>query len=139
MQNNFSSGLSMQIPQENVFTGLDFCENFDYEFERIAKNYNLHRRQEVKEFIGQHDELLQYLDSVTQIINHYFPNYLKCLTFCDDFEFEELNDITIYINSSESSFERDCQKFNELEVKLITMDGFSAKIKKLVSVDLWLI
>ncbi len=127
----------MQIPQENMYTGLSIKPSFDSEFDELSKEYKIHKSQHVKEFIENNCGLLDYINKITPIINIYFPKHLKCITFCRDYEFEELTDITIYIKSSDDSFDDDCERFDELEIEIIKMNGFS-KIKNLVSMDLWL-
>lgn len=139
MQNNYSQKIFMQIPQENTYTGLALKPDLNEEFNKLSNNYKVHRIHQVKEFIKNNPELMNYINKITPIINKFFPKHIKCITFCRDYEFEELNDITIYINSSNESFDDDCEKFDELEVEIIKLNGFTTNIKKLVSMDLWLI
>lgn len=60
------------------------------------------------------------------------------MTFCEDYEFEELNDITIYIPSSETRFESDWKKFKEMEIEILKMKEFPRRMNTLISIDLWL-
>lgn len=60
------------------------------------------------------------------------------MTFCEDYEFEELNDITIYIPSSETAFESDWKKFKEMEIEILKMKEFPRRMNTLISIDLWL-
>lgn len=139
MQQNYSQRLEIQIPRENIYTGLEIRPDFDDEFERLSKNYKIHRIDQVKKFIKKNSELIGYINTITPIIEEYFPKNLKCITFCQDYEFEELNDITIYIHSSDDTFDEDCKKFDELEIEIIELNEFSTNITKLLSMDLWLI
>jgi hypothetical protein len=138
MYENFSLRQNMQITQENVYISGPDVKYLDEDFEKLSDDYEIHNPQEIKEFIGNNDELIPYIDKITPIINSHFPNYQKCLTFCQDPEFEELNDITIYINCSESEFDAEWKKLDELEKELFYINEFSAEVKGLISVDLWL-
>lgn len=138
MQKNFSLRQNMQIPQENHYTGILDRNVFDELIDILSKNYEVHNAECVKDFIEKNKELLPYINKITPIINKHFPDYKKCITFCQDPEFKELDDITIYINSIESTFDTDWKKLDILENELFYIDDFSSKIKGLITVDLWL-
>ena len=78
---NFSLMHNMQIPQENVYNIIKI-RNPDENIEELLKNFEIHKPQEVKEFIEENNELVQYINSITPLIDNYFPGYKKCLTFC---------------------------------------------------------
>lgn len=137
MYQNLFLRQNMQIPQENVYNPITIS-SLDKNIEDLSKNYEIHKPQEVKEFFEDYDELVQYISSITPLIDKHFPDYKKCLTFCQDPEFEELDDITIYIHSFKSQFDTDWKKLDELEKELFYLDGFSNQTKGLISVDLWL-
>lgn len=137
MYQNLFLRQNMQIPQENVYNPITIS-SLDKNIEDLSKNYEIHKPQEVKEFFEDYDELVQYISSITPLIDKHFPDYMKCLTFCQDPEFEELDDITIYIHSFKSQFDTDWKKLDELEKELFYLDGFSNQTKGLISVDLWL-
>ena len=111
--------------------------NIDEKIEKLSKYYNVHKTEEVIEFIKEHREIIPYLEKITPIINSYFPNKKKCLTFCKDPEFEELNDITIYIKSTKQTFESDWKKFDKLRTEILKNKEYPRKIKNLVSISLW--
>ena len=137
MYQNFSLRQNMQIPHENVHvTGT--AGNSDAEIYALSKNYQIHKPPELKEFIKDNAQLIQYINAITPLINNQFPNYKKCITFCKDPEFDELEDVTIYINSFKEDFDRGWKKLDELEKELFGIDEFSNKIKGLVSLDLWI-
>lgn len=138
MQKNFSLSQNMQIPQERWFTKTDISIDFNDEIEKLSKNYDIHKTQQIKDFIIKNTELICYIDTITPIINNHFPDYKKCITFCKDPEFDELDDITIYINSVKDEFDNDWKKLDKLEKELFCLSGFPTKIKGLISVDLWL-
>lgn len=137
MQNYYAPRLEMQIPQENRYFAVTFDSDFDREFDKLSKDYKIHKKHEVKEFIRNNPELIDYIQEITPLIDKFFPKYLKCITFCQDYEFEELNDITIYINSTDETFEQDSEKFDDLETEIIKLNNHATKIKKLLSMDLW--
>ncbi|MBR4448367.1 hypothetical protein [Methanobrevibacter sp.] len=134
MQKNFSLTQKMQIPQQASYSNATFDNN---EIEKLSKSYEIHNGELVKNFLKKNKGLLEYINAITPLINNYFPKYKKCLTFCEDPEFHELDDITIYINSFKSSFEEDWKKLDELERELFYIAGFSTIIKGLVCLDLW--
>jgi hypothetical protein len=136
MQKYYPQTLNMQIPQEMPYVRLP-VDNIDEKIEKLSESYNIEKRQKVKEFVNNNPKLIQYLDKITPIINNYFPHNLKTLTFCEDPEFEELNDITIYIHTTESEYPADWKKYDELETEILTRNDFSTKIKQLVSISLW--
>ena len=83
MYQNFSLRQNMQIPHENVHvTGT--AANSDAEIYALSKNYQIHKPQELKEFIKGNAQLIQYINAITPLINNQFPNYKKCITFCKD-------------------------------------------------------
>ena len=137
MYQNFSLRQNIQIPQENVNNAIKIS-SLDKNIEDLLKNYEIHKPQEVKEFFEANNELVQYISSITPLIDKHFPGYKKCLTFCQDPEFGELDDISIYIHSIKSQFDTDWKKLDELEKELFYLDGFSNQTKGLISVDLWL-
>ena len=138
MQKNFSLSQNMQMPRKRVVTDTNLSTNFDEKIEKLSKSYEIHKIKQIKNFIIKNTDLIHYLNTITPIINNHFPNHKKCITFCEDLEFEKLDEITIYINSFESEFEKDWKTLDKLEMELCCLDGFSTKLKGLVSVDLWL-
>jgi len=138
MYQNFSLRQNMQIPQENTYYS-GTVSNLDLKFQVLSKSFEIHKPNELKEFIKDNIELIEYLNCLIPLINNHFPNYKKCLTFCQDPEFYELDDVTIYINSFKSNFNDDWKKLDKLEKEIFYIDEFSNQIKGLVSVDLWLI
>ena len=138
LNNNFSLRQNMQIPFENVYQNASGRMDLEEDIERLAEDYEVHKPRKVKDFIEKNAELIAYINRITPIINNHFPNYRKCLTFCPDPEYDELDDITIYINSLRSEFDADWKKLDELERELFHITEFSTRIKGLVSVDLWL-
>lgn len=135
MQKFLPQNQNMKIPPERQFAGLE-SDNINEKIEKLSESYNIEKRQKVEEFMNDNPELIQYLDKITPIINNYFPHNLKTLTFCEDPEFEELNDITIYIHTTESQYPADLKKYDELETEVLRRNDFS-KTKQLVSISLW--
>lgn len=137
MYQNFSLRQNMQIPQENIYN-TSRVSSPDENIEDLSKYYEIRKPREVKEFIKVNNKIIRYIYSITPLIDSHFPGYKKCLTFCKDPEFDELDDITIYINCLKSQFDAEWKKLDELEKELFYLDGFSNQTKGLISVDLWL-
>lgn len=74
----------MQIPQENTYVGLANTTNMDQELENLSKDYELHKIDELKEYMKKDDRLIPYIHSITPLIKEYFPNHRKYLTYCID-------------------------------------------------------
>ena len=73
MHQNYSQRLEMQIPQENMYTGLENVAEID-ELEKLSKNYTLRKTNELKEYMEEHNQLIPYINSITPIIKEYFPD-----------------------------------------------------------------
>ena len=138
LNKNFSLRQNMQIPVGNVHPNVSDRWDLEEDIEKLSHNYEIHKPHKVKDFIKRNAELVPYINRITPIIDNHFPSYKKCLTYCQDPEFEELDDITIYINSFRSEFDDYWKKLDELEKELFHITEFSTKIKGLVSVDLCL-
>lgn len=138
MHKNFSLTQNMQIPQGMESTGTNFSINLDDEIEKLSKIYGIHKTQQIKDFLIDNVELIPYIDTIAPIIDNHFPNCKKCMTFCKDPEFDELDDITIFLGSLKDEFDNDWKKLDKLEKELFYLSEFSTKIKGLISVDLWL-
>ena len=135
MQRNYSQRLEMQIPRENIYTGLEIKQDFDDKFERLSKNYNIENINEVKSFIKQHDNIISFINELTPLINGYFPNYEKTIEFCEDPEFSDLDFIMIYVNGNDYDTDRiTLEKFKD---EPVYMSKFSKNINGLVCVELW--
>lgn len=139
MQKYFSQNLNMQIPQDPSHIDISDVSSLDFEIKKLSKHYNVERKEKILNFIEDKPELVGYLDKITHITNKYFPKHFKTITFCEDPEFEELNDISIYIHTTESQYSNDWKKYDELETEILTMNEFSSKIKRLISISLWFI
>ncbi len=135
MQNNNSTRLEMQIPQENTYTGLNIESNFDVEFNELSKNYKIHNKSNVKLFIKKHENILPFIQELTPLLNKYFPKYEKIIEFCKDPEFSDLDFIMIYIDCD--SYETDYEKLVKFKNETLYMSKFSKKINGLVCVELW--
>ena len=111
--------------------------NFDDALEKLSKKYNMKNRNEVEKFLKNHSELIQYIQKITPLIHDYFPNYQKCLVFRPDPEFDDLDDVAIYILGKNSSFKEEREKLENLNKDILYITDVSTQIKRLVSVGLW--
>ncbi|MBQ6218481.1 MAG: hypothetical protein IJJ47_02000 [Methanosphaera sp.] len=135
MQQNYSQRFQMQIPQEHIYTGLEMMGNFDAEFEKLSKNYTVQNGAKVKNFIKQHENILEFIHELTPLINDYFPNYQKIIEFCEDPEFSDLDFVMIYIESS--AYEQDKEILDKFKNEPVYMSKFSKNINGLLCVELW--
>ena len=135
MQQNYSQKLEMQIPQENIYTGLEIMGNFNAEFEKLSENFTVHNKSKVKHFIKQHENILEFIHELTPLINDYFPNYKKIIEFCQDPEFSQLDFVMIYIESS--AYETDKEILDKFKNEPVYMSKFSKNINGLLCVELW--
>lgn len=135
MQNYYSQRLEMQIPQENSYPAVTFDSDFDREFDKLSKDYTIHDIGDVKSFIEEHENILNFIHDLTPLINTYFPKYEKIIEFCKDPEFSDLDFIMIYIDGE--SFDDDYETLTRFKNEELYMSKFSKKINGLVCVDLW--
>ena len=80
MKQYLSQKLEMQIPQENVFTGMEIMKDFDKRFEELSKNYNIRKKEALRSYLEENKELISYMEFITPLVNQYFPNNKKYLT-----------------------------------------------------------
>ncbi len=125
----------MQIPQENVFTGLEIMKDFDKRFEELSNNYTLHDVEKLKTFIKEHGNIMDFIFEITPLINKYFPNYEKIIEFCEDPEFSNLDFVMIYIVGC--SFDEDYKILKSFENEPLYKSKFSRNINGLLCVGLW--
>lgn len=135
MQQNYSQRLEIQIPKENNYTGLNIEKNSDDEFDKLLKNYEIRDSEKVKNFIGNNEDILDYIDEITPLINRYFPNNRKFIEFCEDPEFSDLDFVMIYIECS--IYEKDKKILAKFKNEPLYMSKFSRNIHGLVCVELW--
>lgn len=137
MQQFYSQRPEMQIPQENTYKRLEIMRNLDAEFKTLSKNYLINKKNELIKYIKKHDELIPYLKTITPLINNYFPNNKKYLTFCKDPEFKELNQAMICVIGQDSLFEEERELMKSLNNDILYLNEFPINVKNLISVRLW--
>lgn len=137
MRQNYSQRLEMQIPQENTYIGLANTTNMDQELDNLSKDYTIRKIGELKEYMKKDDRLIPYIHSITPLINDFFPDNERYLTYYMDPEFEELNHALICVIGNDSLFEKERELMNQLNEELLCSTEFSVKVKSLISVRLW--
>lgn len=135
MKQNYSQRLEMQIPQGNVYLGRNTMKNFEDNFNKLSKNYEIHDSNKIKCFIKKHENILDYIHELTPLINEYFPNHGKFIEFCEDPEFKDLDFLMIYIECT--AYEKDKKILDEFKNEPLYMSKFSRDIRGLVCVELW--
>ena len=87
-------------------------------FKELSKHYELINPDEIYEFVKLNNNLLNELYQVLPLLNKYFSSKKFQLKFVPDYEFEELNQLVVYICSDDDNFEDDWEIVNELDAKL---------------------
>lgn len=116
--------------QHDIIT-IDYQETFKYDFEDLSKNYDLINRDEIYEFIKLNIDSLNELNQILPLLNKYFPSEKFLLKFVPDYEFEELNQLVVYICGDISNFDVKWDLLNKLN------DEINSFVSNLISVDLW--
>ena len=137
MKNNFSLTQNMQISKETAYVGLSDASGTDCEVEKLSQNYVLRRIDDLERYLKKDERLVQYILSITPIINSYFPQNKKYLTYCIDPEFSDLNQAVICVIGNDSSFEEEHDLMNRLNSEILHLDEFSVEVKSSVAVRMW--
>ena len=114
-----------------------YFESFNFKFDELSNDFNLINPDNIQKFILLHYALFDYLDEIKKLLNVYFKNKTYCLEFFIDPEDSLLNQLIIYIDSDDSSFDEDWELLRMVNKKIRYLDNFPGSLKKLVSVDLW--
>ncbi|WP_305514436.1 hypothetical protein [Methanobrevibacter sp. V14] len=123
--------------ESNPISYLKYFESFEFKFNELSNNFNLINPKEIHEFILLHDDLFDYLNELKNLLQLSFKNNDFCIEFSIDPEDSLLNQLVIYINSNDSSFDSDWELLRKVNKKIRSFDKFPSSLKKLVSVDLW--
>lgn len=125
------------INVDNVISISKYYDFFDFKFNKLSNEFNLINPKEIYDFILLHDDLFDYLDQIKLFLQKYFHDNDYCLEFSFDPEFKSLNQLVVYINSNDASFEEDWLLLKKVNHDIYNLSKFSTKIKHLISVDLW--
>ena len=109
--------------------------DFNVKFNELSKYYQLYNPEKLKSFIRDHENALEFIHEIVPLLDEYFPDYDKCLEFCEDPEFESLNFIMINIKCID--FKKDKPTLRKLKKEPLYMSKFKRKINGLVCVGLW--
>lgn len=109
--------------------------DFNKRFNELSQYYELYNPEQLKSFIRDRENALEFIHEITPLMNEYFPNYDKVLEFCEDPEFESLNSIIIYIKGND--YHKDKLILNKFVKEPLYRFKFAKKINGLVSVSLW--
>ena len=124
----------MQIPKENPYVGL---VNISDGFEELSQYYCLRKADEVMEYLSSDERRISYLVSIAPLIDKYFPENEKFLTYCRDPEFNVLDQAMVCVIGNDSLFEREHELMNRLNDEILHLDEFPVKVKSSLSVRLW--
>lgn len=114
-----------------------YFESFEFKFNELSNDFNLINIMEIQDFILLHDDLFDYLSQIKLLLQNYFSEYDYCLEFYSDPELQSLNQLVIYINGDESSFDEDWSSLKRMNSEINELGNFPNSVKHLISVDLW--
>ena len=89
----------------------------------------------IKNFIGKHSEIIDYIHEITPLLNNYFPDYPKIIEFCEDSKTNNLDFIMIYIKGS--VFNEDYKTLKKFKREALYRSKYSKNINGSVRVELW--
>lgn len=121
--------------QYDIIT-IDYQETFKSNFDELSENYDLINPKKIYEFIKLNNDLLNALYQILPLLKKYFPSEKFLLKFVPDYEFEELNQLVIYICTNEDNFDNNWNLLNKLndEIDELKLNIF---VSNLIAVDLW--
>ncbi len=110
-------------------------DDFDSKFQDLIAKFKTLNHDEIYEFIAENDLFLDLYDDIVPLIEKYFPKCSCSLEFHADPEFDNLNQLVIYVHSNDEDFEKDWKKLEELNEDI--RESLGSEVKELISVDLW--
>ena len=110
-------------------------DDFNTKFQSSFSKLKLHNSDEIYNFVAQNKILLDNYNDIIKLIGKYFPNSSYSLEFDPDSEFDDLDQLIVYVHVDEEDFENEWEKLKELNEEI--REVFGKRIKELISVDLW--
>lgn len=112
--------------------------NYDFEtnLDNLSKYYTLYNEEEIYKFLKSHPNLVEALYQILDPISKYFKHDKLILEFVPDYEFEELNQVVVYICADENSFDKNWDLLNKLEDEIRNLD-IDFSVFNSFFVDLW--
>lgn len=86
MKQNYSQRLEMQIPQENIYTGLEIIQKEDYDLEEfLNRNFEFpsDNLDDIKNFISVDEELEKIIYDLPEIVSKEFSESPISLDFTE--------------------------------------------------------
>ena len=137
LRHNYSQKLEMQIPQENIYTGLEIKPTIDEELKELSKYYSFRKINNLKEYLKKDERLIPYIKSITPTIMEYFPKHRKYLTYCIDPEFKDWDSVKICVIGNDSLFEQEHELMNKINDEILNSIEYPIEVKNLISVRMW--
>ena len=114
--------------QENVLEDNKGC---------VLDNFKLVNRDEIINFIDEHNGLLELIEKSYPLVRKYFPKYSYCLLYSIDPEILNLEHLMLFINGDEDFYDEDCLRLRDLEKEIDDLKVSNCNVKPLLLVDIW--
>ncbi len=101
----------------------------------VLNNFKLINKEEIIDFIKNHNGLLELIEKAFPLVRKYFPNYSYCLLYSIDPEIVNLEHLMLFINGNEEIYDEDSMKLQMLERELRDLKVSDSKVKPLLLVD----
>lgn len=103
----------------------------------VLDNFKLINRDEIIDFINEHNGLLELIEKSYPLVRKYFPNYSLSLEYYEDPESYGLDRIILYIYGNFNLFKKDFYTLNKLlESDIDKLNIANPESKILFSLDL---
>ncbi len=112
--------------QENILNDNKGC---------VLNNFKLINKEEIIDFIKNHNGLLELLEKVYPLLKSYFPDYFYSLSYASDPEIIGLEDLMLCIHGDEKEFKNNRKKLHDLEREIDDLKVSNCKIKRLLLVE----
>ncbi|MBQ2961610.1 hypothetical protein [Methanobrevibacter sp.] len=113
--------------QENVLEDNKGC---------VLDNFKLVNRDEIINFIDEHNGLLELIEKSYPLVRKYFPKYSYCLLYSIDPEILNLEHLMLFINGDEDFYDEDCLRLRDLEKEIDDLKVSNCNVKPLLLVDI---
>lgn len=110
-------------------------DEFHLKLENTFSKLETHNSKEIYEFLVKNQFLLDYYNELMELMKKYFPKSSYSLEFHCDSEFDNLNQLVMYVHLKDEDFEDEWDKLKELNDEIRMTLGND--VKELISVDLW--
>lgn len=101
----------------------------------VLNNFKLINKEEIIDFIKNHNGLLELLEKVYPLLKSYFPDYSYSLLYAPDPEIVSIEDLMLFINGDIKDYEFNRNKLYDLEKEIDDLKVSDSNVKRLLLLD----